>query len=299
MNLKTIIHLRHTTSPRSCGLFVALLAISFQFVALVPAHAVASLDWLDLVKRGQNSRAAEILTEKANNLPSGSSGEFQDLLLSTANSLTTTCRENSKITLFRGLDSQSSSSFVRSGELPLFLSRTLLDKSGLYYPIGLTMSRKKHIYQAMKDHARSTRESKDSPFLSTSYSAYVASLSDTVLVLKICPDRALFNEFSTHHDEFEVLVPFFIHPSEIFAMIQPEDGNHKNVFGDFEILLSGEASGDLNEAEKRKWIIDAIKKNKKLISKSSSKDFGSHFEKMITHKKRYMRRKSNCSEILR
>ncbi|MGZ3723643.1 MAG: hypothetical protein ACXVA9_11960, partial [Bdellovibrionales bacterium] len=236
-------------------------------------------NFLELIKKGKDQEAAKALANWIEDLPQNSSPQYLNLLWATVKSLENGCREceeKDKIVVFRGINPGRSDMDVVSDARPFFPAKVLMstDRKS-FIPDGLRLFRTKEVFAGASSHANTYL--KKTPFLSTSASAWTASISPMVLVLKVCPQR-IFASSGDHAAEFEALIPFFIHPNEVYAIIKPHtrEGVSK---GNFDVI----AKTDSRQSEV--FVKAAIKKyaqdNRRITRYEDAYNFDSHFERIL------------------
>lgn len=253
-----------------------------------------SESWLDQLVRGRNRQAAEQLVSMTNEISGKVSPYFKELVLTTATSIANganECPEEAKLTLFRGMsEGKHLYRNVGTKSNPIFLSRALMDKRGNLSPRKFLALRNANFIELISHHSHWYKY-KPSPFLSTTTSPHIAEVfagGGHILVLRICPQRAIYNG---NGHEFEALIPFLIQSKEIFAIVSPLPNSNS-----FKIVYNGDKNSSSEETlnQVKKYIATANKS-----SNGSEYEVGRRFERSHAKKLKMAERyREECESLL-
>lgn len=278
--------------------------IIFFLLAIELAHADPT-EWLSLLRRGKDKEAAASISKETAKLRRAetevedqivsyqtygktpytikSRWKFYDsayvnLLKDTAQALNSgcDCDEDLKLTVFRGFRPNETDFNLGTKKRPLIASRGIFNNGRLQaqklFTAGQTqLNRQFSIHGNGYDH--------QTMFISTSYSPKIANWSPYVMMLRVCPKRLLQNNNNIYSDEKELLLPFFIHPTELVAVIVPDDG-YDISSGKFKVIGQGGSLSQLSKDEVRSVVQKQAQKNMRFFAGRSDRQFGYFFDKM-------------------
>jgi len=249
--------------------------LTLGLLLLLSSKAFALPNWMNLIAQGRDKEAAQELEKTIQNLPAHSNIFFVDqVLYPTVDILKHAHKttDNTGVYVFRGI-TLGDSDYWTKGKKPFFPSKALRDKRK-FRPTNLIgregekkfkyeMDQPSFIADLMRDHSIGTHN-KSTPFVSVAIDSTTAAISNTMLILRVHPQR-LLDADSTFFREAEALIPLYIHPNEVVAIIQEHNSSENDYHsdwarkGNFKILYNGEKR--MSEKALRKKVLDLIKKN--------------------------------------
>jgi hypothetical protein len=282
-----------------CLLFLQFLKKSFSVMLLIilvtPTAGAATTDWIKLLADGNEQAAAQKLLEEAEQLrvpvtiqetiylnhPSGPFAgvtfydpTYVNLLKDTAKSIQKSCNcdDDAKITVFRGFRPGISDVNIGTVERPLIPSKGLARKNklnhGLFGDDNLSLSRQ------MRRHGANTNG--DQIFISSSFDPEIAGKSMHVMVLRMCPNRLKLNTSSGYGDEREILIPLFIHPNELVAIVEHEHGDNLTS-GKFKLLSQSGYLSQKSGPEAHEEIRRLSQQNSRALRGKNKPQFENYF----------------------
>jgi len=192
------------------------LALRILLLALaIMSSSAQAQSWIDSIVQGDDKSASNQLSHIAQ------AQEAYDLM-TLSNQLrrgVSNCPEKDKKILFRGYRNPAFEN-VGTAKRRIYLSRALMTQKGGSNPNGFADLKGVNLLTLLSRHV-GWYKTYPSPFLSVTSNLWMArSFGGTanLLVLKICKDRL----YPGTENERESLVPYFIHPDEILAVIKDE-----------------------------------------------------------------------------
>lgn len=197
----------------------------------------ATEGWLEAIAKGKDLQAAEILEEYRRNLPENAYSSFTDLVDKTIRQLRDgfNCADHEKITLYRRMQPGTTDvELPREKRRILFPSRAFMTKDRKFNSSGLNDTISRWALDSMKSshsHPLIGNRMYDGSYLVSTTNGdgvhydIVPSYTVVAAVLRVCPERAIPGRFG----ESEVLLPFFIHPNEVVAVIEMTDNKEFSV----------------------------------------------------------------------
>lgn len=279
------------------SIFLTAMTFSCLGQAATCHEALSSGNWLQQIRLGNDKGAAQTLGKIAEKMPKYSAHDYVNLLWATTKSLEAgcdECSEEAKVTLFRGISLGRSDMNALKQKRPLFPAKLLMsnDRKNLQSK-NIGRYKNTHVSELMSLQAR--QYWKQTPFLSTSYSPWIAGVSQTILVLRICPQRLLISTNPGNTDEFEVLVPFFIHPNELYAAIESET-QEGLTRGKFDIVYSQNNPKNLNKLKDE--IQEEAQSNEKMVRSGRPSTFANRLEKLLRQKIKADQKKASGNDRL-
>lgn len=260
-----------------------------------PILAEAQSTWIQLAAEGKDRKAAADLVEFNGTLSTKTDPAFKKLLSITAAALDqkmSIAPDDAKITLFRGIsidtDRESLSDFnYGTNRMPFFTARLFRggERNTKLKTTGLRKMSEIGVFEASSQHAQNSYSLPNSPFISTSFSFGVAAASEVVLVLRVAPQRVLVA--ASTRGEYEVQLPFFIHPSEIVGVLEKTETEKAGAreLSEYKLTKVYNALDGMSEKEARKQIQDWKRENDQTLKPLGNRnDFEILFNELVEKK---------------
>ncbi|MEK6775132.1 MAG: hypothetical protein AABY64_14420 [Bdellovibrionota bacterium] len=240
-----------------------------SFLASSSISMATPADWFNLMMKGEDQQAAKALATFIEKLPKNSDPSYLAMLQQTVESLRAgcaSCVEDAKIVLFRHFDS-ASDPFWKTKNKAVFFSRAMKDKKGKPNSDGIAKWRSMPFWTLEDNHSKSGGRHRgiklSSPLISTTFDPRVAE-GEYQVIMKVCPNRLILNS-GKFQGEWEFLIPFFVHPEEILAVVKTHNlGRGKIPDGDFDVIYNG-LSKTHSDDETKKLLKKYAKSNERFV----------------------------------
>ncbi|MGE3973348.1 MAG: hypothetical protein AB7F59_02345 [Bdellovibrionales bacterium] len=276
----------------SIFLFIGM-TMSSTAVFPILADAAGGSGWIQLAAQGKDRKAAADLAEFNGTLSSKTDPAFKNMLVETAAALEqgmSIAPNDAKITLFRGIDlikDQLSDYNYGSNRRPFFAARLFRggERNGTLRTTGLRKISEIGVFEASSRHAQNAYKFQNTPFISTSFSFDVAAASSAVLVLRVAPQRVLVA--ASTRGEYEVQLPFFIHPSEIVGVLEKVDYEEagSRELSEYKLTKIYNDLEGMSDREAQNQIQSWARENQRILKPLGSRnDFGIPFDDLVRKK---------------
>jgi hypothetical protein len=141
-------------------------------------------------------------------------------------------------------------------------------------PYKLRALSKKSFLKVIMNHSENTFHSKNTPLISASFDPGVpyGGPEKAILIIKLDPRRLAFMA-SAHTYEYETLIPFFVHPRELMAIVQTDavaraNSHNRISSGDFVVISAYNDLKQKRPNEAKKVIQNWAQRNVRALSRT-------------------------------